>query len=109
MTSVTAAWPFIKWSIDIIDPLPEALGKVKFLDNTDNGKQFKEGVFLQFCKRQNQTSFYLRIPSLGQRIIKSHKQRNSNGIGEKTRKDTQMVGRRTPLSPLGPQNQPKKE
>ncbi|GKB22592.1 reverse transcriptase domain-containing protein [Tanacetum coccineum] len=31
MTSVTMAWPFIKWSIDIISPLPEAPGKMKFL------------------------------------------------------------------------------
>ncbi|GJR50972.1 reverse transcriptase domain-containing protein [Tanacetum coccineum] len=31
MTLVTAAWPFIQWGIDIVGPLPEAPGKVKFL------------------------------------------------------------------------------
>ncbi|GJY92728.1 reverse transcriptase domain-containing protein [Tanacetum coccineum] len=31
MTSVTAVWPFIQWDIDIVGPLPEAPGKVKFL------------------------------------------------------------------------------
>nr|XP_043633230.1 uncharacterized protein K02A2.6-like [Erigeron canadensis] len=31
MTSVTSAWPFTKWGIDIVGPLPKAPGKVKFL------------------------------------------------------------------------------
>ncbi|GJW36473.1 reverse transcriptase domain-containing protein [Tanacetum coccineum] len=31
MISVTAAWPFIKWGIDIVGPLREALRRVKFL------------------------------------------------------------------------------
>ncbi|GJR02723.1 reverse transcriptase domain-containing protein [Tanacetum coccineum] len=26
-----ASWPFIQWGIDIVGPLPEAPGKVKFL------------------------------------------------------------------------------
>ncbi|GJR28755.1 reverse transcriptase domain-containing protein [Tanacetum coccineum] len=30
MTSITAAWPFIQWGIDIVSPLPEAPGKIKF-------------------------------------------------------------------------------
>ncbi|GJS81447.1 reverse transcriptase domain-containing protein [Tanacetum coccineum] len=94
MTSVTASWPFIQWGIDIIGPLPEALGKVNFLIVvvdyftkwvkakplasvtgkhverfvwehiichfgipqmivSDNGKQFEEGAFPQFCERLN--------------------------------------------------------
>ncbi|GJV58720.1 reverse transcriptase domain-containing protein [Tanacetum coccineum] len=92
MTSVTTAWPFIQRGIDIVGPLPEAPGKVKFLIVavnyftkwveakplasvtgkhverfvwehiacrygipqmivSDNEKQFKEGVFPQFCER----------------------------------------------------------
>ncbi|GJT85307.1 reverse transcriptase domain-containing protein [Tanacetum coccineum] len=92
MTSVTTAWPFIQWGINIIGPLPEALGNVKFLIVaidyytkwveakplasitgkhverfvwehivcrfgipqmivSNNGKQFEEGVFPQFCER----------------------------------------------------------
>ncbi|GKC28466.1 reverse transcriptase domain-containing protein [Tanacetum coccineum] len=31
MISVTSAWPFRKWIIDIVGPLPEALGKLKYL------------------------------------------------------------------------------
>ncbi|GJR72933.1 reverse transcriptase domain-containing protein [Tanacetum coccineum] len=31
MTSITAAWPFIQWGIDVVGPLPEVLGRVKFL------------------------------------------------------------------------------
>jgi hypothetical protein len=28
---VTAAWPFQKWAVDIVGPLPEGAGRVKFL------------------------------------------------------------------------------
>ncbi|GJR68287.1 reverse transcriptase domain-containing protein [Tanacetum coccineum] len=31
ITSVTAAWPFIQWGIDIVDPLPEVPKRVKSL------------------------------------------------------------------------------
>ncbi|GJS13019.1 reverse transcriptase domain-containing protein [Tanacetum coccineum] len=31
MISVTSAWPFRKWGIDIVGPLPEARGKIKYL------------------------------------------------------------------------------
>nr|GEU62915.1 ribonuclease H-like domain-containing protein [Tanacetum cinerariifolium] len=31
LTPITAPWPFYKWGIDIADPFPEELGKVKFL------------------------------------------------------------------------------
>ncbi|GKB74808.1 reverse transcriptase domain-containing protein [Tanacetum coccineum] len=31
MISVTSAWPFRKWGIDIVGPLPEASGKIKYL------------------------------------------------------------------------------
>lgn len=31
MTSVTSAWPFCQWGIDIVRPFPEAPGKIKFL------------------------------------------------------------------------------
>ncbi|GJV72171.1 putative nucleotidyltransferase, ribonuclease H [Tanacetum coccineum] len=31
MISVTSAWPFRKWGMDIVGPLPEASGKVKYL------------------------------------------------------------------------------
>ncbi|GJW08135.1 reverse transcriptase domain-containing protein [Tanacetum coccineum] len=35
MTSITSAWPFSQWGIDIVD----------------NGKQFAEGTFPVFCKK----------------------------------------------------------
>ncbi|KAI3825920.1 hypothetical protein L1987_07661 [Smallanthus sonchifolius] len=31
LISVTSAWPFCKWAIDIVGPFPEAAGRVKFL------------------------------------------------------------------------------
>ncbi|GKA39007.1 reverse transcriptase domain-containing protein, partial [Tanacetum coccineum] len=31
MISVTSAWPFMKWGMDIVGPLPEGLGRVKYL------------------------------------------------------------------------------
>ncbi|GJS78590.1 reverse transcriptase domain-containing protein [Tanacetum coccineum] len=31
MISVTSAWPFMKWGIDIVGPLPKGLGRVKYL------------------------------------------------------------------------------
>ncbi|GKA28992.1 reverse transcriptase domain-containing protein [Tanacetum coccineum] len=30
MISVTSAWPFQKWGMDIVGPLPEASGKIKY-------------------------------------------------------------------------------
>ncbi|GKG49889.1 reverse transcriptase domain-containing protein [Tanacetum coccineum] len=29
MISITSAWPFIKWGMDIVGPLPEGPGRVK--------------------------------------------------------------------------------
>ncbi|GKB14660.1 reverse transcriptase domain-containing protein [Tanacetum coccineum] len=31
MISVTSAWPFMKWGMDIVGPLPEGPGRVKYL------------------------------------------------------------------------------
>ncbi|GJX15426.1 reverse transcriptase domain-containing protein [Tanacetum coccineum] len=31
MISITSAWPFRKWEMDIVGPLPEAPGKIKYL------------------------------------------------------------------------------
>ncbi|GJZ37847.1 reverse transcriptase domain-containing protein [Tanacetum coccineum] len=31
MTSITAPWPFFQWGMDVLGPLPEAPGKVKFV------------------------------------------------------------------------------
>nr|GEV85258.1 reverse transcriptase domain-containing protein [Tanacetum cinerariifolium] len=31
MTSIMAPWPFFQWGIDVLGPLPEPLGKVKFV------------------------------------------------------------------------------
>ncbi|KAI3827780.1 hypothetical protein L1987_01863 [Smallanthus sonchifolius] len=31
LVSVTSAWPFCKWAINIVGPFPEAVGRVKFL------------------------------------------------------------------------------
>ncbi|GJW21912.1 reverse transcriptase domain-containing protein [Tanacetum coccineum] len=31
MTSIMAPWPFFQWGMDVLGPLPEAPGKVKFL------------------------------------------------------------------------------
>ncbi|GKE36064.1 reverse transcriptase domain-containing protein [Tanacetum coccineum] len=31
MTLIMAPWPFFQWGIDFLGPLPEALGKVKFV------------------------------------------------------------------------------
>ncbi|GKB75586.1 reverse transcriptase domain-containing protein [Tanacetum coccineum] len=31
MISVTSAWPFIKWGMDIVGPLPEGPGRVKYI------------------------------------------------------------------------------
>ncbi|GKE69414.1 reverse transcriptase domain-containing protein [Tanacetum coccineum] len=29
--SVTSAWPFMKWDMDVVGPLPKGLGRVKYL------------------------------------------------------------------------------
>lgn len=31
MHSILFAWPFMKWEMDIVGPLPQAPGQVKFL------------------------------------------------------------------------------
>ncbi|GJR97222.1 reverse transcriptase domain-containing protein, partial [Tanacetum coccineum] len=31
MTSIMAPWPFFQWGMDVLGPLPEALGKVKYV------------------------------------------------------------------------------
>ncbi|GJS13292.1 reverse transcriptase domain-containing protein [Tanacetum coccineum] len=36
MISVTSAWPFMKWGMDIVGPLPKGLGRVKYLIVTIN-------------------------------------------------------------------------
>ncbi|GKD96581.1 reverse transcriptase domain-containing protein [Tanacetum coccineum] len=30
-TSIMAPWPFYQWGMDILEPLPQALGKVKYV------------------------------------------------------------------------------
>ncbi|GJW96991.1 reverse transcriptase domain-containing protein [Tanacetum coccineum] len=31
MTSIMAPWPFFQWGMDVLGPLPEALGKIRFV------------------------------------------------------------------------------
>ena len=31
LTTISASWPFTQWGIDIVDPLPQGKGQVKFL------------------------------------------------------------------------------
>ncbi|GJZ63892.1 reverse transcriptase domain-containing protein [Tanacetum coccineum] len=38
MISVTSAWPFQKWEMDIVGPLPEAPGRIKTTPKISNGK-----------------------------------------------------------------------
>ncbi|GJS64308.1 reverse transcriptase domain-containing protein [Tanacetum coccineum] len=49
MISDTSAWPFRKWGMDIVRPLPEAPGKIKFRIPatiiTDNGTQLINDPF----------------------------------------------------------------
>ncbi|GJW51399.1 reverse transcriptase domain-containing protein [Tanacetum coccineum] len=69
MTSITSAWPFSQWGIDIMGPLPIAPGGKDSLSFgipkiiiSDNGKQFAGGIFLVFCQKlgilQSFTSVY---------------------------------------------------
>ncbi|GJX90747.1 reverse transcriptase domain-containing protein [Tanacetum coccineum] len=66
LTPITSPWPFYKWGIDIAGPFPEGPRKVKFLIVEidyftkfglpgeiilDNGKQFKENPFKDWCKK----------------------------------------------------------
>ncbi|GJT82744.1 reverse transcriptase domain-containing protein [Tanacetum coccineum] len=66
MKSIMSACPFSQWGIDIVGPLPTALGGARFgraqVIISDNGKQFVKGTFLVFCKKlgtlQASTSVY---------------------------------------------------
>ncbi|GJS14876.1 reverse transcriptase domain-containing protein [Tanacetum coccineum] len=55
MTSITSAWPFSQWGIDIVGPLPTAPRGARFgrprIIISDNGKQFAKGTFPIFCKK----------------------------------------------------------
>ncbi|XP_071739263.1 uncharacterized protein [Rutidosis leptorrhynchoides] len=77
LVSVTSAWPFMKRGIDIVGPINDTPGSLRFLlvaidyftkfgvpkeIVSDNGKQFAEGIFPKFCEQlkiqQNFTSVY---------------------------------------------------
>nr|GEX45015.1 reverse transcriptase domain-containing protein [Tanacetum cinerariifolium] len=71
LTPITSPWPFYKWGIDIAGPFPEGHRKVKFLIvavdyftkwieakmvatitvNQDNGKQFRDDPFKDWCEK----------------------------------------------------------
>ncbi|GJR57226.1 reverse transcriptase domain-containing protein [Tanacetum coccineum] len=81
MISVTLAWPFLKWGMDIAGPLLEAPGKVKYLIvvvdyftkwieakavTSITGRQLKNFAFDNIVRRKarNKTSLYIGISSL---------------------------------------------
>nr|GEW45022.1 reverse transcriptase domain-containing protein [Tanacetum cinerariifolium] len=55
MKSITSAWSFSQWGIDIVRPLPLAPGGARFgtphIVISDNRKQFAEGTFPVFCQK----------------------------------------------------------
>nr|GFA59379.1 reverse transcriptase domain-containing protein [Tanacetum cinerariifolium] len=78
LTPITAPWPFYKWGIDIAGPFPEGSGKVKFLivamdyfmkwieakavaTITDNGKQFANNPFKDWCDKLNITQHFASV------------------------------------------------
>ncbi|GJS79091.1 reverse transcriptase domain-containing protein [Tanacetum coccineum] len=94
MTSITSAWPFSQWGIDIVGPLPTAPG-VQDLEglaleenNLSYGKQFAEGTFPVFCKKlgtlQAFTSVYHPqanglVEVTNREIVKRHGTKTRNG------------------------------
>nr|XP_043633165.1 uncharacterized protein LOC122604341 [Erigeron canadensis] len=127
MTSVTSAWPFIQWGIDIVGPLPEAQNKKKFLVvaidyftkwveakplATTNGDQMKKFVWEHIICRilqaiANSTILHIRLPPPRERAGGGNQQRNNQGNGETLRAKPQGMDRRTTTSPMGQQDNAK--
>ncbi|GKA25119.1 reverse transcriptase domain-containing protein, partial [Tanacetum coccineum] len=59
ITSIMAPWPFFQWGMDVLGPLPEAPGKIKYglpkIIVTDNGTNFVHDPFKSWCKKLNIT------------------------------------------------------
>ncbi|GJY30397.1 reverse transcriptase domain-containing protein [Tanacetum coccineum] len=51
MISVTSAWPFMKWGMDIVGPLPEGSGRDPATIITDNGTQFVNDPFKKWAEK----------------------------------------------------------
>ncbi|GJR18281.1 reverse transcriptase domain-containing protein [Tanacetum coccineum] len=57
MNSIMAPWPFYQWGINILGPLPQASGRIKFglprIIVTNNDTQFVNDSFKSWCTRLN--------------------------------------------------------
>ncbi|GJX80157.1 putative ribonuclease H-like domain-containing protein [Tanacetum coccineum] len=71
---IRLAWPFSQWGINIIVPLPVALGGARFgvpqIVISDNRKQFAKGTFPISVKNRNTLSLHTSLPPPSKRTSK---------------------------------------
>ncbi|GJR14079.1 reverse transcriptase domain-containing protein [Tanacetum coccineum] len=101
MTSITSAWPFSQWGIDIIGPLPTASGGARFLvvaidyftkwveakpliSTTGRHMEIRMGTY----KTRNSPSIHVCLSPSGKWAGRSDEQRNRQRHGIKTRNGT---------------------
>ncbi|GKB35035.1 reverse transcriptase domain-containing protein [Tanacetum coccineum] len=57
LTPITSPWPFYKWVIDVAGPFPDGLHSRRFGLRgkiiSDNGKQFRDNPFKDWCEKLN--------------------------------------------------------
>ncbi|XP_071687572.1 uncharacterized protein [Rutidosis leptorrhynchoides] len=80
LISVSSAWPFCKWAIDIVGPFPRSVGNAKYgLSNeivSDNDKQFADNPFKSWCEELNikQTFTFVAHPQANGQVEVTNKE-----------------------------------
>ncbi|GJV00861.1 reverse transcriptase domain-containing protein [Tanacetum coccineum] len=124
MISITSVWPFQKWGIDIVGPLPEASGKVKYLIvavdyftkwieakavTSITGRQVKNFAFDNIvCRRtKNKTRLYIGISSLSNWSCGKGQSKHNAMNENKATPGRRSMGRSIAKCTMGPRTTPK--